>query len=371
MNNKAKKITTIICMILISMSFSGCFNYKDINKVLFVTTTIVDVDEQNNPVIYIEAFKANIGKEDDTRILFKGTGKTLFEAIRDISLMASYKLNYTQNKAVIITKKAMEYGSENFIDILERDQEMILKTDILVYDGNAEQLINANLNEEKYIGIYIMQLIDNIQVSSRAINKKFNEYVNQRLIGDKVNVVPIIHLRSDVTGKKIKIEGGAVIKDDKLIGTISKNEGQGLNFLMDKIIYGSLEPENPQVKDKFVSLEILKSKTDTDLKIKDGRIQLIKKIRVDTSIAEVQDMLEINNNNIKALENTTEDNIKKACNYVFDKYKDMGIDIFNIQEEIYRRYPKAQFKDVIKNTDLILDVNVKIEGSGDNSNLKK
>ncbi|WMJ82336.1 Ger(x)C family spore germination protein [Clostridium sp. MB40-C1] len=364
-----KKIVSIVFTIIISISFSGCYNYRDINKVLFVTTVIMDIDEENNPIVYDEAFKANAGNKgpgSDTRLVFKGEGKTLFEGARDMSLMASYKLNYTQNKVLVFTKRAAEYGLDNFIDFFERDQELIIRPSICIYDGDPEKLLQAKLEEEKYIGVYIMQLIENIRVSSRSIRMSFNNYLNQRLIGDKTNVIPIIQLNSDGLGSKIKIEGGAVIKEDKLVNVIKKEEAQGFNFLLDNVKLGTLEPKNPEVKSKFVTLEILSSKTITDLKYDEGKIKLIKKINVNTSLAEIQDKMSVNDKNLMELKSTTEDNIRRACETIFNKYKEIGLDIFDISEQFQMRYPKENIENVIKETELIVDVNVDITTSGEN-----
>ena len=56
--NKYKKILVIICLILMNcFSMTSCFSYRDINKLLFVTAIIIDVDDNNNPILYAEAFK--------------------------------------------------------------------------------------------------------------------------------------------------------------------------------------------------------------------------------------------------------------------------------------------------------------------------
>lgn len=372
---KIFKIFKIFILSFILCTFlGGCFNYKDINKVLFVTTVLVDVDKENNPIVYCEAFKAVTGGEkggEDIRIVFQGKGETCFKNIRDISMSSSYKLNYSKNEVIVFTTKAAEYGMNKFTDIFERDQEFGIRSNICIYDGSCKKLLETKLEEEKYIGIYIKQLLENIGVSSRAIEMSFHKYLNQKLVGDKTNVIPIIRLKTDSLGNKITIDGGAVINHNKMIGEIKRDEGQGFNFLMNSVNLGTLEPNNPDVEGSFLTLEILKSKTDTELKYDGDRIKLIKKIKVNTSIGEVQDELTMDKQNIKKIEETAQNNIKKSCRIIFDKYKEKKVDIFDIGEEFYRRYPKKSVKDVIGSTDLILDVDVKIKSSGDNLNFIK
>ena len=48
-----KKIA--LCLIIMcSLIFTGCFNYRDINKLVFSIALVVDIDEDNNPVEGVE-----------------------------------------------------------------------------------------------------------------------------------------------------------------------------------------------------------------------------------------------------------------------------------------------------------------------------
>lgn len=369
-----KKIWSGLAIVLTScILMTGCFSYKDINKILFVTAVLIDIDKDKKPVLYCEAFKAKAGDEKgaEDRIIFKGKAKTCLEAIREISLGSSFKLNYTQNKVVIFSSKAADYGIDNFIDFFERDQELLVRPVITVYDGDCEKLFKAKLEEEQFLGVYIIELINNVGASSRAIKLSLNQYLNQRLTGDKTNVVPLIKLQSDGMGDKVEIDGGAILKEDKMIGMIRKQEGQGFNFLMNNVKSGTLEPKNPESENKFVTLEILKSKTKTEIKYEENKIKLIKNIKVKTSLGEVQEKLVINDSALKALEMTSEENIKKACRTIFNKYKDEGTDIFDIEEELYRKYPKVKKNNPIKITELIVNADVEITHSGDTLNFIK
>lgn len=364
-----KKISVFLCIIISSTFMSGCFNYRDINKVLFVTAVLLDIDKDNNIIFYTEVFKPNrsskSGEMSDERLIYRGVGKSAFEAVRDITLGSSYRLNYTQNKAIIFTEKAAEFGLDNFIDFFDRDQELIIRPYICIYIGDPEKLLKTHFKEEKYMGIFITKMIENVAASSRSFRLSLHEFYNQRLIGDKTNVITTITIRTNPFGEHIEVSGGAVVKEDKMIDIIEKEEGQGFNFLVDNIDSGTLEVANPFDDRKFVTLEIIKSKTKTDIKYDGKEIELIKNIKVNTAIAEVQKEFFIEEESIKKVEKRAEKNIKKYTNELFDEYKDKGIDIFDIQEEVFRKYPDEEIKNVMKITKLTLNVDVKIKFSND------
>jgi len=371
--NKYKKILVIILIITNCAALTSCFSYRDVNKVLFITAIIIDINDMGNPIIYGEAFKGIRGASPqgmDERILFKGTGKTMFEAIRNMNSTSSYKLNYTQNKAIIFTERAAEFGLDNFIDLLDRDQELIIRPYIAVYVGDPEKLIKLDIAQEKYIGLFVVQLIENIGASSRSVKLSLNEFYNQRNVGDKCNVITIIDITKDSLAPKLQVNGGAVIKSDKMVSILSINEGQGFNFLMNTISGGTLEVTNPCDINKFVTLEIIKSKTKTEIGYVDNVIQIKKKIKVKVDFGEAQEEIIFTKENISKIQEQSKENILKACNDVFKKYKGMGIDIFDICEQFHRKYPNVKIDNIIDNTELKIEAEVEIMNTGDVKNFQ-
>ena len=371
--NKYKKVLVINYIIMSCFIMTSCFSYKDINKVLFITALIIDVDEGGGPILYAEAFKGVRGSTPegmDERLLFKGTGKTMFEAARDMNAVATYKLNYTQNKAIIFTRKAAEIGIDNFLDFLDRDQELLIRPYIAVYMGDPEKLIMLKIPQEKYIGVFLMQLIQNIGASSRAVKLTLNEFYNQRVMGDESSVVTVIDIKKDDIEPKLEINGGAVIKQDRMVSWLSRAEGQGFNFLMNSISGGTLEISNPCDINKFVTLEIKNSRTNTKVTYDDNIVLLEKKIKVKVDFGEAQKSIMLTKENIKKIQDKAESNIKEAAQNVFQQYKDMEVDIFDIAEEFNERYPKIIIKDIIKRTQLKVEVEVEMMNTGDVRNFQ-
>lgn len=369
--NKYKKILVVILIIINCFIMSSCFSYKDINRILFVTSLMVDVDDEGKPVLYCEAFRGTREGESegiDQRVVFKGTGKTVFEAARDMNAIATFKLNYSQNKVIIFTERAAEFGVSDFIDFLDRDQELLVRPYIVVYRGDPEKLMKEEIIQEKYIGLLILRIIENVGASSRAVTRSFNEFYNQRNIGDKTNVVTIIDFKKDTMEAKLQINGGAVIKEDKMVSVLSREEGQGFNFLLDNVDGGTLEITNPCDINKFVTLEIRSSKTKTEMYYYDNTIHLKKKIMVEVDFGESQKKIVLTEENINKIQDKSADNIEKACNDVFKKYKDMGMDIFDIEQNFYAKYPKIKIEDYIGITELEVEADVQIMNTGDVKN---
>ena len=363
-----KNIVKVLIFILLSSSLCGCFNYRDVNRVAFVTAILFDVDKDKNIIIYLEAFKpfrsASSASEKGQRLLFKGIGKTIFEASRNINLKSSFIINYTQNRALIFTKNAAEFGIDKYIDLLERDQEFLVRPYLYIYTGEPEELMNLKIEAEEYIGIFLNDLIQNVGVSSRAVNITLAEYLLKRTLPSKTTVLTTIDIDHEGLSKVIQINGGAIIKDDKLVEIMSRDQGQAYNFLNNTVKRGTLEITNPDEPDSYITLEILKSKTKSKIEFEGERIKLKKDIKIKVSIGEVQGELKVDSEKLSKIKENSEYNIAKYSKMVFEGFKNKNIDIFEVKQELNRKYPKIEIPDnYMYLTDIDINVEVFVEGS--------
>lgn len=362
----------LMCLFLASSIFlNGCFSYVDINNVVFVTSIIFDIDKDNNPVIYLEIFKsvraASKSAETGQRIVLKGTGKTAYEALNDINLASSYQINYTQNKAIIYTKRAAAQGIENYLDIFRRDTQAIIKPYILVYDGDVERLATGNFEGEQFIGLFIWDLIINVRSSPRAVQSSLNRYLTRRLAPSKTDVLTVLKIDNNQPNPSLIINGGAIMKNDKLVEMLPSSEGQAYNFLINTIKQGSMEVADPRDSSKYISLIIEDSKTDTDVILKGKNVDVTKKINVKARIVEVQNYMELTDKQLEEIRKGAEANLINACINIFNKYKKRDLDIFMIGQEVENKYgdkASSMGADIIKNTNMKIEPRVFIDSPG-------
>ncbi len=363
-------------MVLISMTilFSGCYNYKDINRVIFVTSMLIDLDENNNIVLYTDTIKpyrnTNESSEKGMRIIFKGEGKSLFEAVRNLNLSSSYILNYTQNKAIIFSQKAAEAGLENYMDFLNRDQELLVRSFLFVYYGEIDRLMKLASNDEEYLGAFLNEAVNKMQTSPRTINLNLNDYLVTSKLGNGITIMSAVEVKKGVLRDNIELVGGAVINKEKLVDRMQISQGLSYNFLMNKVNRGTLEVTNPDDKKKIVTLEILNGKTKTDIKVEKDKVELIKTLKIRASIGEVQGKMVLSEENIKKLQENAENNIKKYGTMLFEEFKGKDLDIFNIKRELEMKYPNINIDSPLKKAELKIYPEVVIEGSSTILNAK-
>lgn len=361
-----------MCLFLASSIFlGGCFSYVDINNVVFVTSIIFDIDEDNNPVIYLEIFKsaraASKAAETGQRVVLRGTGKTAYEALNDVNLASSYEINYTQNKAIIYTRRAAEQGIENYLDIFTRDTQAIIKPYLVVYDGDVERLAVGNFEGEEFIGLFIWDLIINVRTSPRAVQSSLNRYLTRKLSPSRTDVLTVLRIDNNQAKPTLIVDGGAIMKNDKLVELLPNSQGEAYNFLVDALKRGSMEVADPRDSSKYISLSIEKSKTNTEVNMQGDNVNVTKKINVTARIVESQKYIDLTEKEIDKIRQGAEANLINAGINLFNKYKKRNLDIFMIGQSLENKYGEKALnieKDVIKHTNMKIEPKVFIDSPG-------
>lgn len=363
-----KVISSLLMMVIVSTMFIGCYNYKDINKVTFVTSMVFDENEVGNIDIYLDCVKpyrsSNESSDKGRRVLYKGTGKTVLEAMKEISLYSSSKLDFTQCKGYIFTEKAAKNGIRKYIDIIDKNQEFMVRPYMFVLFGSPEELLNDVTVDEEYLGVFIDELVHRMSKSPRVIAIDANDYLESRTNYGNLMVLGALSIRDDMKEKRLELSGGALLKNEELVRRISADEGMSYNLLTGELKKGTLEAMNPQDPNSFVTLDISDVKTKTSISYNGEKITLYKDIRIKCSIGEAQSRLIVDEKLLKLLEAEEENTIKQYLELLFKNFKENGLDIVNVGNLFYRKYPdEVLLKEPIGLTDLALKVNVEIEGT--------
>lgn len=365
-----KRFFALVGIITLLLNFIGCYNYREINKVTFVTSVIFDKEDDSNITVYLDCIKpyrdAGDSSDKGKRILYKGQGKTVLEAIRDVNMATGYKINLMQNRAYIFTEKAALAGIDNFIDIVNKDQEFEIKPYMFVYFGDVSKLLEVTAKDDEYLGLLLNDIVIKNSHNPRSVATNVNDYLTDNLTKGNVSILSSIELRKDVNDERVELKGGVIFQGGRLIGKVDVAEGLSYNFLTNNIKSGTLEIPNLQTKNGYITLEVLNNKTKTDATYENGVINLYKDIDVETSIAEAQGRFIVNKENIDTLISSEELRMKDYMMYTFKKYYEENVDILNIARLLEIKYPKENI-DIWKEK-INLNINIKIDITGTGKN---
>lgn len=362
-----RRIVSFLFVLVLSFNLGGCFNYREINKLTFATSMVFDIDELDNVIIYLDCVRpyrsANESSDKGKKILFQGKGKTTLEAVRDIDVSSSNRINLSQVRAYIFTEKAARKGIKNYVDLINNNQELSFKPHMFVYYGGIDSLLKIRDTDEEYLGSYLDDLINKNEGNGRVIKSNVKDYVVNSLMGDNISFMSALQLKKSEVDSKIELNGGAIMKDNHMIDRLEQKDALTYNLLMKNVRQGTLEVPNPEERDKLITLDILEETNNTGIKLDGEDILLEKVLNIKVSLGEIQGKLIVNDEVLDKIKVNEEWKIKKYQEELFKKYKEKDIDIFGVTRLIEEKYPNLERDDILSKTNLETKVNLVIDGS--------
>lgn len=368
LKNNRRKASILLSLLLLPLLLTGCFDYHDINKVTFPTSIIFDVDDLGQNIVYLDCIKpyrsTNDSSDKGRRIIYKGVGKTALEALSDINRASSYKLDYTQTRAYIFTEKASRTGIKKFLDLINNNSEFSMKPSTFVYYGDVEELLNTVSTDEEYLGLFLNDLSGKEKYNPMAVKSNINYYLSNILMGSNTALLTSIALKDNAIDKKIEIQGSSIFKDNILVEKIDTENSLIYNIMMGNAKSGTLEVANPQSKENFITLQILDSNMKDKLEFQDGKYKLIKDINIEVSVSEIQGELIVDANALDYIKVNEEAYISGYAEYLFNKYKQENLDIFDIDRLVEMYYPNENIDNPLNVTEIEVNTKLIIKGTG-------
>lgn len=279
-----KTLLLMLCMSVVILS--SCWDAIELSEIGLVYVTGFDLDDNGDDRVTVLSVQPFGQGSEQTQLattwIGTASGKSAFEAMRNLRSISTRSLVWIHNKVIIIGKKKAESGISNIIDLLTRNREIRYDNTIFVTDGTAEQLLQIPADIDKGLPREILGAIENAKEWSKSFGleikdlavESINEYSQGFVVGnisyynskllpfsiDRVEYLKMVWKGSDQ--RIIYMSGGGVIDNNMLKGWLSPNELRGYLFLTNRIDRGVVQTINLTDFGIDVALEILKSKTE-------------------------------------------------------------------------------------------------------------
>lgn len=332
------KLYKILILILITITLSGCTtNYQSLNDMAIVSSILIDKDENNNFITYIELYKEEKSENKSKKVSYfvKGLGKTIKSSMNDAASSISKNLYYVHINAVIFSKNIASSNMEDLFNYLVSKVQINSNYYVLISD-NVKELLDTKDKDIDILGEKIDKLMNNSTNSGTMVNYDFMEKLRNFTSPNKDIYLNTISVRNDIT----TIKDGYYFNGDKLSGKLDNNDLKLINlFKKSKNIYFTLKYN----KD-YYNLKIDSSHISFDIKDK-IYITLDIKANIDTAGENIKTAkIDV----IENLNKHTEQSIGYDLSILLNRLKKDKSDILGINNYIYKIYGKKKldfFKD--------------------------
>ena len=418
-----KKINQLfILSTIILTTLTGCYDYREMNTIAIVSATEINKigDEYQ---VSVQAI--NPQAPDKTAvpqapfIIYTGTGKTIQEAYRSITLSASRFMYSNHLDLLIINEKIAKENISYLIDyyirnpgirtefyvLISKDDNILSVTTPIDEISSASikesiennykyygvssrttfsEFVNMNLNPNQEIVLPTIELVKDTPTEDKNINeeKNNNEDINANKdkdnnenndknksnnSEDKNNKSNQEENESDGTSNKntekteIKnkylLGGYAIFKNNKLVGYLNNKESINYNIITNNIKNTIITYECS--KNKYLAIEITDS--SSSIKTKNNKVSI--NINLKGNINESHCNIDITKNkNIKKISHDIEEKLnKEITNDILNVRNNYHTDIYKFKDIIYK-HDYSYYQKIKNNYDEAyqkLDISVK------------
>jgi len=352
MINKWKKLCVVLLLLLSMFFTSGCWNRIEVNNTMEAEGIVFDLDS-GQPSFSVQLASPSSpdqsGSSQGTRPLnISGTGRTYSEAARKVMVFLPRLPLWAHAEVAIIGQDLANNDLASAADFIARNRNFRKTSLVFISKGvSGKECLEAELPMESYSLPGLKKLI-RIQESQLGIYTPLtlDEFLEALSTSGIQPAVPQVTVQ-DIDGKKVlRLDGTAVFKDRKMVGSLDETESQGYRFLTPKMITGGLiiipSPlSNVPDSTKLVSIELTRSQAKVTPEIEENKLKMMK-IHIEAEGNFYEQTFEgdiLNRETINKMNVLIAEQIKQQITASITKAQLLNSDIFGWGRSIYRKNP--------------------------------
>ncbi|SHK05314.1 germination protein, Ger(x)C family [Geosporobacter subterraneus DSM 17957] len=369
-----RRLNMVFLLLVCTLFTSSCWSRREIENLGFVMGIglsktdkglYMAVAQVANP----EAIAAEAPAQRDVYTVIKTEGLTVFDALRNLSLLAARRLYLAHIQTILIDESIAREGIGEVVGFLVQDMEIRLSSQVFITKTDPEDILDS----PNILGQIPASVLE-IAAKNYGANSKIYvsdlrrtvEAVNSPVMNYTTTLVEKIPSPTKYDKDRLMLTRIAFFHHDRLRGYLDYEEGQSFNLITNNFKNGLIVFEYNQTGDK-ITIEILKAKTKITPKYENDKVGFDIELKVQGNVAErITQRHQVHELNIKSaqeqLNQVLEDKLRKAVKNAQQKY---SIDYFNLSKDFSKKYPKefkaikTQWNDIFSTA----DIHIKVEST--------
>jgi spore germination protein KC len=391
----------LILFLLLAIACAGCWDRREPELLAFVLAVGFDKDRDSgdykivaqifNPLAMSQQSGGEGAGGQDKRPswVVEATGRTPFEARKNLAPMVSRELFWSYARVVLISEQLAREGIRPVMDLLERERQFRLIARPLIVEGDISKALVSEYPLEGCSGQALLrQLETGDKMRSIAPVIETRELINilsqpgrDLLIArlgvrnPKKGVLGERKLDEDekivATPPPIYLGGGAAFRSDKMVGWIGNREARAHHWVLGKVRRETLVVESP-LDGLPVSIEVFRAQSNMKPKINGDRVTMQIKLQVKGRIQDQVTASDLVSNReaLSRLELRFATLIANDIKAAVKQAQELNSDFLGFGNVIYRLQPreweqlKSDWPQLLSQMKLDLNVEAKVTVAG-------
>jgi Ger(x)C family germination protein len=371
MKINVQNISLIFFIIIALLCSSGC-NKQELNDAAI--SLGLGIDWQTGIyTVSVELAKPmppeKSSPEDKPFIILSGTGNTITEAARNITLSLSQYPIWSHSEVILLGENLAQKDVALFADFFTRNRFVRKNIPLLITRGaSPEDILDVKTPLEPHSAHAIAGLL---KVQEKQLGLyvpvNFSDFLEKMATPGIEAVLPQITIAKQGEKSLLTLDGTAVFKDRKMVGSLDEMESRGYRWMQARMIEGGIIIiPSPLDQTKLVTLELTRSKATIKPEIKDNTVKMKIAIKAEGNFYEQNSAGNILTlENIPKIEALANEEISRQISLCINKAQYLKSDILGWGRMINSKNPKL-WKDIEKDWPQIFagmeyDITVKYE----------
>ncbi|MGI5920319.1 MAG: Ger(x)C family spore germination protein [Syntrophomonadaceae bacterium] len=344
-----KRIGLVLLILLLVISQAGCWDADEINELGFVLCVALDrsgneykvTTQIAKPETYSKTPSGGSQpKQQQPFWVISATGKTIFEAIRNLANISPRRIFWAHIKVIIIGEELARHNIHDVLDFFSRNPELRLRTLIAVTPGEAGKLLDIIPIMEKDPATDLERIIENRNLSGKGYRIMLKNFLEDYLEPNGNPVASRVILCKSEGTPVIKLNGAAVFRKNKMVGWLNEKETRGLLWVENEI-NNTLMVINCPYDNKPVTVELNSGKTSLKSRIQNGIPYYEINTQTTANVVEQECATNfIDPARLHKLEKTLASAINQDIQSTVIAVQNLGVDFLGLNEILHRQNTK-------------------------------
>lgn len=355
---------------------ASCWDRVETNDLAIITAAGIDNSEDGQVELSFQIFIPKVsgagtetggvsGSSGQKTMVMSHKGKNISDALSKIQAELSREIFWGICKVIIFGEEAAKEGIQDHMDFLLRHPAPRERAFMFVSRGEAKKYLELNATLERYSAEYIRE-VTNREHGMRVSLLDLDDMLSSDNLGA---ALPYLEEVVENPMPFAKINGTALLKEERMIGTISESTTRGLLWLRNEVKdYTAIIKLDDQGE---VAIFPIITKVKLIPKIQGEEWKMIIKVKTEGSVVQNTTNLDVNDpTSLEKVKKAFRQKIESRIRAAIKETMDMQVDVVHFGKEFHQRYPKEwqqvkhrweeKFPEV--KVEFIIDANLQREG---------
>lgn len=277
---------------------------------------------------------------DKPNVVRSAMGITIADAMANLQQKTTREIFWGHMKVLILGEEFAKEGIREQLDFFGRDPEPRMRTHVFVGKGKASEILAVVPSIERPTTEPAKELVE-MRYGMSVTLKQLLQMLKSEVQTAALPWLEKVPGREDGGDKKVLcLNGIAVFKKDKMIGHIDDKTTRGVMWLRNEIKRATITVE-PQEGKGFVSLDLLRSRTNLKPNIENGKwLMTVEPMTEDDIVQNGTNLNMMDAAVVKMLEQEVERDLEDRIRLALDDVQnEMKADIIGFADAFHRKYP--------------------------------